>query len=314
MTHPGASSALTQLIVPTIHTSITAHRWRTIMNHIRPCILGCRNPENIPYRAAPGRMVCDRCTDKLAATLTAIATTYAQLQTVAELTPGGHGHTGTRRPPGPRSPAVDGLIVHGDPRSTWDGQPAALATVESWARMVREERAAAAPAGRVTMRRELDTLRFHWDWLLGQPWVDEFAGEMRRVLAALKAAGRLTPPALRIGTCPAVLTILHFSGGRVIDFLCGATLRVRVGDTDIRCRNCGTIWPRSRWRDELGDRWADYASLSADLGVKVDTLRYWCSKDQWAVSGGPRRRLVSRADALTSFERWRGPLPFDQAG
>jgi hypothetical protein len=284
------------------------------MNHIRPCMLGCRNPEKVPYRAAPGRMVCDRCTDKLAAVLAAIASTYAQLQTVAELTPGGHGHTGTRRPPGPRSPAVDGLIVHGDPRSTWDGQPAALATVESWARMVREERAAAAPAGRVTMRRELDTLRFHWDWLLGQPWVDEFAGEMRRVLAALKAAGRLTPPVLRVGACSVVVLIVYLPGGQSLDLACGATLRVRVGDTDIRCRNCGTIWPRSKWRDELGDRWADYASLSADLAVPVGTLRRWCHDDRWTVSGTTGRRLVSRTDALDSFERHRGPLPLEQAG
>jgi hypothetical protein len=284
------------------------------MNQPRPCVFGCRDRQGVLNPAAPGHHTCTRCADKLAAVLAAIASTYAQLQTVAELTPGGRGHTGTRRPPGPRSPAVDGLIVHGDARSKWDGQFGALATVESWARMVREERGSAAPAGRVTMRRELDTLRFHWDWLLGQPWVDEFAGEMRRVLAALKAAGRLTPPVLRIGACSVVVLIVGLPNGTTVDLACGATLRVRVGDTDVRCRNCRTIWPRSRWRDELGDRWADYASLSTDLDVPVGTLWRWCSEDGWAVSGTRGRRLVSRTDALTSFERHRGPLPLDQAG
>ncbi|MDI3315867.1 MAG: hypothetical protein QJR12_16805 [Mycobacterium sp.] len=280
------------------------------MTDARPCILGCTNRDGIPYRAAPGRMCCHPCAEKLRRLLDDISDTYARVTDIHELIPSGHGNTsGPRRVPGPRSPAVDDLLVHTDVRSILDHGPAALATVESWARMIREERSIdtppermrdTVPAGRVTMERELATIKFEWDWVLAQPWLDEFAAEMRAVHTALQRAGRDLPPVLRIGPCPTLVEVED--QGAVREEPCGAPLRVRVDDEEIRCRSCGTIWPRSRWR-ELGDPWTDYATLADDYGVPVGTLWRWASEDGWRRAKRGGRLLVHRDDAEASRER-----------
>ena len=293
------------------------------MNNIHACVLGCTNPEGVPYRAAPGQLACHPCADRLRAVLDELGQLYTDLTTIDELMPSGHGGgDGLRSVPGPRSPAVDAILVHTDKRSAGNDRPGALAAVTSWARLVREERSldtprdqlrATVPAGRVTMARELATLQFHLDWVLAQPWLLDFAVEMRDVLRSLRAAGRLLAPTLTIGRCPVVVVTVPLRGGAHLDLTCDAALRVRVGDDVVRCRNCGTIWPRGRW-EELGDQWIDYARLSAELGVGVPTLRRWCSEDRWVTSGTARRRLVSRRDARVSYERRRGTLPLGEAG
>ena len=266
-----------------------------------------------PHSAAPGRYLCHPCADQLATTLADITTVYATLDTVEELIPGGHGDTGGRKPAGPRSPAVDDILVHTDPRSSGNDHLAALATVESWARLVREELGAQAPSGRITMDRETATLRFHWDWLMSQPWVNEFGAEMAELLRALRTVGRLTVPTMRVGTCPRVVPHL-LDDGSIVGATCGASLTVRVDAEGIRCRACGSSWARSQWRAALGDPWTDYARLSDELGVPVGTLWYWAARDGWTMSGTRQRRLVLRVDALESYQRRRGDLPLDQAG
>ncbi|HKS46336.1 MAG TPA: hypothetical protein VJT49_14745 [Amycolatopsis sp.] len=288
------------------------------MTDVRACILGCRNASGLPFRAAPGRMCCHRCGEKLRDLLDTIAGTYARLTGIDELIPG-HGDTaGGRRPPGPRSPAVDSLLVHTDVRSKWDGRPAALATIESYARMIREERSIDTPPGqmlatvpdrRVTMQREMATITFHFDWLLAQPWLDEFAAEMRDLLVALWFADRTATPVLRIGPCPTVVDYEVDERGELAPIRCGATLRMRADAEEIRCRSCDAVWPRSRWH-ELGDEWTDYAFLAAELDVPVATLRWWCQVDGWRKRPSPssaKRVLVCRVDALKSYsERRRG--------
>lgn len=282
------------------------------MNNIHACVLGCTNPEGVPYRAAPGQLACHTCADRLRAVLDELGQLYADLTMIDELIPGGHGGDGLRSVPGPRSPAVDAILVHTDVRSRPDGPLLpALAIVEQWTREVREEHAAAVPAGRVSMARELSTLRFHWDWIMGQGWLPDFADEMRRVLHSLRLAGRMTVPTLTIGRCPVVIIAVPLADGGMLDLSCGATLRVRPGDEEIRCRNCGSVWPRSRWR-ELGDQWIDYARLAAELAVPVGTLRRWCSEDSWRTEGTKRRRLVSRLDAHDSYTRRKGVLPLGE--
>ncbi|RZQ59826.1 hypothetical protein [Amycolatopsis suaedae] len=291
------------------------------MNHVRPCLLGCTNADGIPYRAAPGRQTCPRCGDQLAALLREIGDLYAVLDDPEQLLPttsGGRGRPGY----GSRSPAVDDLIVHTDVRTgeTDTGGPGALAVVEQWARQIREDRSvdtppdqmrATVPAGRITMTRELATLRFHWDWILAQDWVDAFADEMRAVRDQLVRARRLTVPVIRIGTCPITVMTVDRDADP-ITLPCSATLRVRLGDTEIRCPACHTVWTRDRWH-QLGTDWADYASLATQLDIPVTTLRRWCHEDHWATAGTRSRRLVSRADALASYAR-RHTTPTGNAG
>jgi hypothetical protein len=266
------------------------------VNAIRPCIL-CR-PDS-PNTAAPGWYACHHCADRLAGQLGDLADRYATLQEADELIPTSSGERGS---PGfgPRSPAVDALLVHSDIRTKWTSEMGygALATVESWARMIREETGAGVPAGRATMARELRTIRWNWDYLLSSAWLDEFAGEIDAALFSLKRAGRLTERVMRVGPCP---------GLRDTGDVCGVTLRVLANDEEIRCRTCGYAWQRSMWY-LLGDPWTDYAALSGELEVSVATLRWWCHEDEWETRPSPtskKRVLVSRADAMASYGRRR---------
>jgi hypothetical protein len=286
-----------------------------------PCVL-CR-PDN-PNTAAPGWYACHHCGDRLAGVLGDLGDRYATLQEADELIPTSSGERGS---PGfgPRSPAVDALLVHSDVRTKWSSEHGfgALAVVEGWTRVIREEvrPRAAVPAGRATMARELATIRYNWDWLLSQHWLADFAGEVDAALFSLKRAGRLTERVMRVGPCPVdVYSRLASSLGVALGAKyeeryvpCGAPLRVRVDADEIVCRSCGSVWPRSRWH-ELGDPWTDYAALSETLSVPVGTLGRWCHEDRWAVSGTRSRRLVARADAMASYERRRGPIPLQQAG
>jgi hypothetical protein len=242
------------------------------------------------------------CADRLAGQLGGLASWHAFLQTSAELIPHGSGERGA---PGfgPRSPAVDALLVHSDVRTKWTREHGfgALAVVESWARMIREETGAGVPAGRATMGRELATIRFNWNFLLSSAWLDVFAGEIHTARRSLMMAGRLMERALRIGPCPVVIRTVVVDGDP-IHITCGATLRVRADADSIVCRNCGAVWPRSRWH-ELGDPWTDLATLSGDLSVPVGTLRRWCGEDGWDTKRSGGRHLVARAAALESAQR-----------
>ncbi|WP_027947201.1 hypothetical protein [Amycolatopsis taiwanensis] len=275
-----------------------------------PCVLGCLNADGIPYPAAPGQLACTPCEQRLMGVLGDLADRLITLQTADALAP--HSAPGERGTPGygPRSPALDALIAHGDMRTKWSSElgHGVVATVESWARCIREEVGALPPAERATFGRELRTIRFHWDHVMSSPWLDEFAREMREALSSLLNAGRLTERAMRIGPCPGLVAIgEEVFTSETIYRECGATLRVRASDDEIRCRTCGTVWPRSRWR-EIGDPWADYATLADDYGVAVGTLWRWASEDRknglaWRTEKRGGRLLVHRDDAEASRAR-----------
>lgn len=287
------------------------------MNDIRPCVL-LRNP----HQAAPRWTVCYPCADHLNNTLTQLAKTYDELLDIDEITPGGSGdNTSVSRPvPGPRSPAVDSLLAHSDPRSAV-GNRSALATVFGWAHLIRADRSvdtprdqmlATVPKGRITMGREIATIRLHWDWLMGTDMVPAFEHDIVSVLTALRLVRRLDAPVMRIGRCPTVARV-HLADSRTVDLPCDAELRVRTDADAIRCRTCGSVWPRARWH-ELGDGLTDYARLADELDVKVGTLWRWASEDGWTVIGGRGRRLVVRVEAMDSYRKRRGVLPLEQAG
>lgn len=291
----------------------------------KSCVLGCRDADGVAFRAAPGLLVCPTCSEKLRGVLADLEATFRELSDIDELIPGGSpDKVAVRTVPGPRSPAVDALLVHLDPRSVTgpNEPPAALASIAEFARSVREDRSldvpreqlrATVPAGRITMRRECATLRFNWDWIMAQDWVDDFAAEIRRVLNALRAVRREFPAVLRIGKCKVPQVAFDLSDGTSLTLECGATLRVLATADEIRCRNCHTVWTRNEWH-ELGSPWADYASLSADLAVPVGTLRRWAHEDSWERTNRPGRPLVARADALASYARRRPNKTLNQAG
>lgn len=93
------------------------------------CVLGCRSTENVAYRAVPGTFACNRCASWLYDLLTELVAAYGLLSEVDELIPHGDDSAArVQRSSGPRSPAVDAMLVHTDPRSAGNDQPAALAS------------------------------------------------------------------------------------------------------------------------------------------------------------------------------------------
>jgi hypothetical protein len=291
--------------------------------NVRSCVFGCVDANDVPFRAAPGRLACNTCSSALWTVLADVEKTYGWLTDIDNLIPGGTGDgAGARAVPGPRSPAVDALLALMDTRTAGSESPGALGAVEQWARRVREDLSvdtapdrmrSTVPPGRVTMRRELATIRFQWDWVCAQDWVTDFDEKMRALLGRMETVGHLKLKELRIGTCPTPQMTIPAADGSTITLLCSARLKVRVGDSEIRCKSCGTVWTRDRWH-KLGNPWTDYASLSTELDVPVGTLRRWCSLDRWQVDGTRGRRLVLRADALDSYAKHRTPKPLEAAG
>ncbi|HEY3510510.1 MAG TPA: hypothetical protein VGL36_15195, partial [Kribbella sp.] len=84
-----------------------------------PCVFDHVDKDGVTVLAAPGRMACGRCCDRVWQDLGKLQLLYDGVTDVDELIPGGSpDSTGGRSVPGPRSPAVDALLVHTDPRSS----------------------------------------------------------------------------------------------------------------------------------------------------------------------------------------------------
>lgn len=253
--------------------------------------------------AAPGIRACDPCDEHLIGTLRQIQREYAAMADDDELAPAPtRTDVATRhRAPGSRPPAGVNLFTHRDARTTWTpgGGYGTLAAISSWARNIREERDILPPLGPLTLERELGTIRYHWTWLLAQPWLLDFAEEIQDIARSLVPAG-MRPKVWRIERCPANV------GTYRAPEPCGAPLRVQTGQDVIHCGQCKTVWAKENWT-QLGDPWTDYATLSEDLNVPVGTLWRWCHDDAWRTSGTRARRLVHRQDAIASYERRRAP-------
>lgn len=108
---------------------------------------------------------------------------------------------------GSQSPANDAVIVHTDPRSDssdkWGNltdELGALSVVDRWAQVVVEERDITPPS---TAYLSIPLLRSNHQWVVSQPWVDEYADELRQVHAAVRALAH-DPIPQSVGQCIAV--------------------------------------------------------------------------------------------------------------
>ena len=114
----------------------------------------------------------------------------------------------------------------------------ALAILESWARIVREDQALASPTTQATLMTEAGLLGRHADYIAAQPWIDDLAAELRGILGAMHAAiGDYAPRP--VGRCQA----------DVDDGVCGgALLQDRYGMLSVTCRKCGDNWSETELR------------------------------------------------------------------
>jgi hypothetical protein len=206
---------------------------------------------------------------------------------------------GSRSVPGSRPPldvsALDPELTlvpsSSLPRADW---PTVLSLLESWARMVREERNL-APYGPATAhlyglgtRAVLsEVVKFHRaqaEWTTTTPHfpLEDYAGEVADCVRALRrwdaerAARGMSVP------CPTVL-----EDGTD----CGYRLRFGEGADEVTCRRCrATRTPQQLIAvaacDEGRDVWVDPEAIARHYGVHESTLRRWAARGKVRRSHG----------------------------
>jgi len=235
----------------------------------------CPGNHLTPKQPLDGAILCATCADKLAEALTAAIDARCQLPDLLEPSrnPGQPGGRVRRDPPAPLR--VDVLSVL-DPRSTQDGNLFPVdAAVGTWMRLIIDERPGTrVPADTVEA---LVWMSRHLDWIIGQPWADEYAKEMR---AANRTLQWLTNPrrgSSIIGRCRAATD----TGDD-----CGGPLRWHDHNQTVRCRRCGDEWGP----DDLPhlvrvvDVWLPIADAAHLAGLTVRTV------NRYAAAGKVRRR------------------------
>lgn len=204
------------------------------------CVLGCRSRSGYPFPADNGYLTCDRCATRLRATAVEIPPLYGQIMDPDVLlyreSPGGRPPKGYHSQP----PASLHLMSLRDPRTTC-AEPgdlhSALNVVWWYATKVRELHGLPAPALRPTVAGEVSTLLFHWDWIMRQRWVPDFARDIREVHTQLAHAipGGDTAPK-RVGSCTHLLDSTDEERGRRV---CGQSLYLPTTGKTITCGGCG---------------------------------------------------------------------------
>ena len=197
----------------------------------------CILPHHQPKTPLDGLMVCPGHMRWLVDTLDDIVETTCLLPMFRE--PGSSVDDGRQvkskrvDPPAPIRLDIVGLAdrrtVH---RYDGDIYPV-LAVLESWARLVREERDLARPTTSATILSEASLLGVHIYWIAEQPFVDEFASELRQIKSSLHSAiGDHAPRS--VGPCPVVHPDTGPCGGRLY--------QDRYGRLAVHCSKCGEEW------------------------------------------------------------------------
>jgi hypothetical protein len=203
----------------------------------------CLLPHKDPKTPARGLLICPGHRRWLADTLADIVETTALLP--AFLEPGSSVDDGRQvksKRVDPPAPIRLDVVSLGDRRTVHrhDGDIyPVLAVLESWARLVREERDLARPTNPATILGEANLLVIHLDWIAAQPFVDELASELRQVKSSLHAAiGDHAPRP--VGTCP----VIHPDTGQCA----GPLYQDRYGRLSVTCRRCGETWGETELR------------------------------------------------------------------
>lgn len=212
------------------------------------CVLSCTTRSGDPRPTDNGYLTCGKCAERLRGILVDIVKRYAivgaaSLETISSLIVREENVKVRRRSPNAESPADDHVISIRDHRSTAvePGDPhSPLAILWSWAQLVRDNRNLARRTARPTVESEADTLLFHWDWVMRQPWVVDLNTELREVANQLRPVTGTPTPKL-IGHCPKLVK----TDGETQT--CNTPLFTPASGDTVRCSSCGEEWPRSKW-------------------------------------------------------------------
>lgn len=258
--------------------------------------------------------VCPACRTGLAVDLAALVDAAA----IAAVIPDPYAvsaRTGPRRKPGSRPPLdlahVDPalVLVRAVPDDPSSEEPL-LVLLESWCRAVREDRdlvpyGVATEGKPVTLAGTVAFLRSHVDWMADEPSfaVDEFAGHVRRGLAALRAMDPATERGGWRVPCPSdapsrperasqsdeqpevVQNHTRVTQGAQ-SAVCGFRLSVDPTNLngDLTCPRCRTEWtPQRLLLLALNDPnvvvWAHSETIADALGITPRTLQRWARLD-----------------------------------
>lgn len=233
--------------------------------------------------AVDGTMLCHDCTRRLERQLAEIP---ARLTLLKALHDGRQTPRRSDRPSG-GSPAPINVDAH-------DLLQSIPAVLGSWTRLVCEERNLRGPD---THDRCSAWLLGQLDWLVEQPWVDDFADELNDLVRAAESLTRVNRHRHRLTpTCPT----------------CGARDLGRWDGSDqVDCDTCGRAWPQDQypWMVRLAmddSRGCVTAREAANqLGVTVGTVRNYVVDGRIRKLGtvdGEARYSAADVDALTDEE------------
>jgi len=196
------------------------------------CVV-CSTKEK-PKPAEPGKMVCFKDSGRILRYLRELEE-YLPTLSLLKSPPGITEYSAPVF--GSRSPANDSAIVHTDWRSEssnltgeMDGGMGALGVVASWARAVREERGLEGPQ-RATLTTEVTCLRSNHDWITAQPFVDEYAKELRDVHGMVRSLAH-DPVPRPVGKC------IRFKG----NVECKGDVFELDDASGVRCSRCGDVY------------------------------------------------------------------------
>lgn len=192
-------------------------------------LAACGHSTDVPAQ------LCAHCTTRLHATLSRMPDLHTAL--AAWLPPA------ARRPELGHAPAVEAPLPLREVVLDLRGPGGIVGVLEDWQAAVHDARGFTTPArtGSIPTRisnaagqiqRNLTWISLTWDQ--GPALATEIRRLESRALAVINPPDRSIP----IGACPTDL-----GDGAV----CGATIRVTAGTTDVRCRRCGTGFPPDTW-------------------------------------------------------------------
>lgn len=214
----------------------------TVPTRVTYCVNGCTHRsdgDTIRVQTDPPSLICRRCEDNLTDWLDRIPDTYALLPIfishgTAERNPDTKMTKAAEAPAPMRLDVVDLLDERRGRR--WLGtyptedRRGTLGTLESWARLVREERHIDTPASPPTVLTEARCLVRHLLWICEQQWVDELYADIKTLNRALRdTIGDYRPRP--VGRCQ----VDQGEGD------CGGPLMPATFG-GVRCARCGATW------------------------------------------------------------------------
>ena len=164
-----------------------------------------------------------------------------------------------------------------------------LKILHSWESEVRQERGLTPPAflKKLSLEDEIKTaIRFaqaHLDWMGQQPWIGDFAGEVKDLVAIGNAAARRTADKVKRIACPAD-TAEGLPCGQILKLSDEGLLDV------VECRLCGTQWTAIRLMavalaDNRKEIWLDADAIASYLNVDPSAVHKYCKRNKISKRG-----------------------------